>query len=167
MEVPVESRHDGERLSPFSCILVAVDGSNASLEAAQVAVRMASLHQLPVVALYVVDDRTVNEVASISQGAPEVIRRNLEEQGWRCLELVARLAQNYGVEPTRLVRYGVPHIQIASVAREYGVDLIVIGKASQGGARRSQVGRVTERVIEYVPCAVLVVNVPETNDWCR
>ena len=56
MEVPVESRHDGERLSPFSCILVAVDGSNASLEAAQVAVRMASLHQLPVVALYVVDD---------------------------------------------------------------------------------------------------------------
>lgn len=165
MEVPVESRQDQERLSPFSRILVAVDGSSASLEAARVAVRMASLHQLPVVALYVVDDRTVSEVAGVSREAPEVIRRNLEEQGWRHLELVARLAQNYGVEVTRLVRYGVPHIQIASVAREYDADLIVVGKTSQRGSRRSHVGRVTERVIEYVPCAVLVVNVPETSGW--
>jgi nucleotide-binding universal stress UspA family protein len=38
-----------------------------------------------------------------------------------------------------------------------GIDLIVIAQVGQRGLPRILVGSVTERVIEYAPCPVLVV----------
>jgi nucleotide-binding universal stress UspA family protein len=42
-----------------------------------------------------------------------------------------------------------------SIAR--GIDLIVMGTSGRGGANKILIGSVTERVIEYSTCPVLVV----------
>ena len=43
---------------------------------------------------------------------------------------------------------------------ELGVDLIAIGQGSRSGPRRSLIGSVAARVVEYAPCPVLVVKPP-------
>ena len=118
---------------------------------------MAAFHALPIVAVYVIDDRTVAEVAAVSGETTERVRRKLEAKGWRYLEHVARIAKNHNVECSRIVREGVPHRQIADIVRDNGVDLIVLGQSNRHSSRRTYLGSTTEHVIEYVPCSVLII----------
>lgn len=147
----------GSGSSPFGHILVPVDGSDASLEAFQKAIRMAAVHRLPVAVLYVVDDRAVSELAGSTGRTSDVVRRQMETKGWQYLEHVAQIAETSGVSCERLVRRGIPHSQIAGVADELGADLIVMGEHRPRNARRPLAGSLTERVIEYASCSVLVV----------
>jgi len=157
MEVPISSRGEREALTPFRRILVSIDGSDASIRAANTAIQMAAVHGLPVIALYVVDDRAVEEVVTVSGEAPDTVRRQLESKGWRYLEHVARLAKNYAVACERLVRKGRPYSQIADLVRSRHVDLVVVGESRVQSARRALVGGLTDHVIEHTPCSVLVV----------
>ncbi|MGC9469307.1 MAG: universal stress protein [Anaerolineae bacterium] len=145
------------RVSPFTKILVPVDGSGASVRAARVAIDMASVHHLPTILLYVVDDKNVQEMARQSGESEESVRRQLESKGWSYLEHVTQLAKNHGVSCDRLVRKGIVHAQISNVVRTEGVDLVVIGSRERQKSRRAFIGSLTEYVIEYVPCSVLVV----------
>jgi nucleotide-binding universal stress UspA family protein len=56
-----------------------------------------------------------------------------------------------------VIRRGIPQNEITSLARELEVDLIAIGQGSRSGPRRSLIGSVAARVVEYAPCPVLVV----------
>ncbi len=143
--------------SPFSRILVPVDGSEASIEACRMAVRVASAHGLSVTALYVIESETVDKVAVSSGDSRESVRRQLEDKGRRYLDHAANLAGQYGVKCQGVIRQGILHNQIADVARDVGIDLIVIGDSHLQRGRRAIGGRVTERVIEYASCSVLVV----------
>ncbi len=57
----------------------------------------------------------------------------------------------------REVREGEPYQEIVALADEIGVDLIVMGHVGRRGPRRILIGSVTERVIEFAHCPVLVV----------
>ena len=87
----------------------------------------------------------------------ESVRRQLESKGYGYLEHIARMAIDYGVECERVVRQGVPHLQIDEVVRTHRIDLVVMGETRHESSRRALLGGVTEHVIEYVPCSVLVV----------
>lgn len=50
---------------------------------------------------------------------------------------------------------------IVDVARERGVDLVVMGMHGQGGVRRAMFGSVTERVLHGIHCPTLVVRAPD------
>ena len=58
---------------------------------------------------------------------------------------------------TTLLREGKPHRIIVDVAREAGVDLIVISTHGRSGLGRLILGSTTERVVRQVNCPVLVV----------
>jgi nucleotide-binding universal stress UspA family protein len=146
-----------EPTSPFTRVLVPVDGSDASVNAARVAIGIAAVHHLPVVVLYVVADRAVEEMRAMSGNSTESVRRQLETKGYGYLEHIARMALDYGVECERVVRQGVPHLQIDEVVRAHRIDLVVMGETRRESSRRALLGGVTEHVIEYVPCSVLVV----------
>jgi nucleotide-binding universal stress UspA family protein len=157
VEVPITSGSGDRQVSPYHRILVPIDGSDASINAAHMAVRMAAFHAIPLISVYVIDDRTVAEVSAVSGETVDKVRRQLEAKGWRYLEHVARIAKNHNVECGRIVREGVPHRQIADVVRDSGVDLIVLGQSNRHSSRRTYIGSTTEHVIEYVPCSVLIV----------
>ena len=74
-----ESQEENTAQSPFSSILIYVDGSEASMEALRMGIRIASTHQIPVTALSVIEERVVAEVAAISGTK----RRNLCAGKWR------------------------------------------------------------------------------------
>jgi nucleotide-binding universal stress UspA family protein len=59
------------------------------------------------------------------------------------------------------VAEGVPAEEIVRVARERGVDLIVMGTHGRTGLAHVLVGSVCEKVVRRAPCPVLTVRHPE------
>jgi len=152
-----------EQKSPFIHILVPTDGSENSVQAGRVAIQMAVLLHSEMTLAYVVDSATVNEIAAATAKTSSAIRRELELQGRRYLDYLARLAVASNVQAEQVIREGTPYREIADLAREQGVDLIVIGRVGCRGARCALVGSVAERVIEYAHCPVLVVSQPPAS----
>lgn len=48
-----------------------------------------------------------------------------------------------------------------------GIDLVAMGTRGKGGVDRMMIGSVAERVLQHVPCPVLVVHRPGANDPIR
>jgi len=146
-----------EERSPFTHILVPTDGSETSINAGRLAIRIAVTCSVPITFVYVVDSAIADEIAEATSKAAETVHRELEAKGRRYLDYLSRLAQDRGLQTGQVIRHGIPHSEIANLAREQSVDLIIIGQVGRRGPRRVLIGSVAERVIEYAPCPVLVV----------
>jgi nucleotide-binding universal stress UspA family protein len=146
-----------EKRGPFTHILVPTDGSKTSINAGRLAIQIAATHSVPITFVYVVDSTIVDEIAGATSKTTETVHRELEDKGRRYLDYLSRMARDRHLQADQVVRYGIPHSEIANLAREQGVDLIVIGQVGRRGPRRVLIGSVAERAIEYAPCPVLVV----------
>ncbi|HQE91506.1 MAG TPA: universal stress protein [Anaerolineae bacterium] len=143
---------------PFSHILVPTDGSETSIHAGEVAIHIATLCPTQVTFVYVIDDKTAEEVSRTTRKTAEEVRREFGDQAQRYLGYLARLAAQQDVAADQVIRYGTPHIEITELAREIHADLIVIGRVGGVGTQRlARIGSVAERVIEYAHCPVLTV----------
>ncbi|MEK6726739.1 MAG: universal stress protein [Deltaproteobacteria bacterium] len=56
---------------------------------------------------------------------------------------------------------GLPHIEILSVAKEKGIDMIVMGTHGRTGIDRVLFGSTAEKVVKKAPCPVLTVRHPQ------
>jgi nucleotide-binding universal stress UspA family protein len=122
------------------------------------AIQLAALHKAQLTLVYVVDSATVDEIAAATAKTSAAINRELEIQGRRYLDYLIRMARASNVQAQQTIRQGTPYREIADLAREEKIDLIVIGRVGCRGARCALVGSVAERVIEYAHCPVLVVS---------
>jgi len=144
--------------TPFTHILVPTDGSENSNHAGRLAATMSAIHDARLTIAYVVDDTIVDEIASATRKNRESTIRELEEKGRHYIDFIARIAKRKDVRHEEVIRHGTPYREIADLAREIDVRLIVIGRVGCRGPRCALLGSVAERVIEYAPCPVLVVN---------
>jgi universal stress protein A len=158
----------------FTHILVAVDFSTQANAALTVALREAELHHASVTLLHVLQHHTHTEVTYI-RGNPEnqrglaaefgslqplgrqepvVLRRDyLEETLTHLRDLVPQsFTGKWEVE----VASGDPADGIIHVAREHGIDLIVMGTHGRTGLAHVFLGSVAEKVVRHAPCPVLV-----------
>jgi nucleotide-binding universal stress UspA family protein len=138
-------------------ILAPVDGSGPAMEAGRFAIKLAALYGARITFVYVVDTALADELRPVSRRPAEQVQQELETTGRRYLDHLARLAAEAQLEVDGVIRHGVPYLEIAKLAEGLGVDLIVIAQVGHRGPPRILVGSVTERVIEYAPCPVLVV----------
>jgi nucleotide-binding universal stress UspA family protein len=83
----------------------------------------------------------------------ETVKRKANDQ----LSLVTEQMLAKGLKAQPALRVGNPYEEIVSAANEMGADLIVIGSHGHGGLGRLLLGSTAERVLQYAPCAVLVV----------
>jgi len=141
----------------FGHILVPTDGSQPSIAAGRLAIRLAAAQGARITFTYVVDAVTVERLGTVSNKASQQITSELERTGQHYLNYLARLARDAGVQADLVIRHGMPCAEIETLAREIGADLIVMGQVGQHGPRRVLIGSVTERMIERAPCPVLVV----------
>ncbi|MCB0061335.1 MAG: universal stress protein, partial [Caldilineaceae bacterium] len=137
-------------------ILVPIDGSQNSVQASELAYRMAKLSGAHVTLLYVVDSAVLDEIARFSAQQRAEVREELHENGRQYLAYVEGLAQQENLTVQQEIREGIPYEEIVVLATAVGVDLIVMGHVGQRGPRRILIGSVTERVIEFAHCPVLV-----------
>lgn len=144
--------------TPFTHILVPTDGSENSNRAGRLAATMSAIHNARLTIAYVVDDTIVDEIAGATGKNRESTIRELEEKGRRYTDHIARIAEGNGVHHEEVILHGTPYREIADLAREIDARLIVVGRVGCRGPRCALVGSVAERVIEYAPCPVMVVN---------
>ncbi len=141
----------------FKKMLLPVDGSDASLKAAEYALRLAACEQCDVLVLHVVDEDVADDMASFSDRSREAVLEKMKSSGREYINDIQKKADDQKLGIETVVAVGIPSRIILSAAREREIDLIVMGTVGRKGARRVLIGSVTERVIEHSHIPVLVV----------
>ena len=136
-------------------ILIPTDGSNNSMHAAEYGLGIAKMLNAEIMVVFVIDEIVLEQVARLSQH--DVFEDELKMDGQRYIKYVVESAQKAGVRISSMIAEGRPFEQIVHLAKDFNMDLIVMGSYGRRGADRILVGSVTERVIEYSPCPVIIV----------
>lgn len=131
-------------------LLLATDGSKFSEAAVSRAFDIALYRQAKLTVVCAVD--TNEEFFSQALHVKEA----LIEQARTVVEKVAAAGREKGLEIETIVRDGEPHRIITDTARSVSASLIVMGSHGRKGLTRLLMGSVTERVIGYTHCPVLV-----------
>lgn len=142
----------------FHQILVPIDGSEPSLGALHMALRI--IEHCPsckLTVLYVIDKLVLNELVRFSARVEREVEAELEEQGQRYLDLACKEAARQQVTPQCQTHKGDPFEEIVAAAKDLHADLIIMGHTGRRGTSRVLIGSVTERVLDYAPCPVLVM----------
>lgn len=141
----------------FKRVLVPIDGSSYSIEAGRFGIRLAKSYDLELVALHVIDEAALEQLARLGRREQQELRGELRRMGENYLNHLAELAGREGVKLQKLLEEGTPHRTIVEAAERERIDLILIGKVGRRGPRRILIGSVTERVLAAAKCPVLVM----------
>ena len=141
--------------SKFSKIMVAVDGSEHSLKAAEYALEVAKSFNAHLFAI------TVTSVPqSYHLRQEDVLEESSEmndSKAW--LEKFSREAKTDNIElKTELINSHRPvDYVILEYAEENNIDLIVVGTRGRSGFKRLLLGSIASSVVTYAHCPVMVV----------
>lgn len=141
----------------FKRVLIPVDGSRRSLNAARYGLRLAGHENSEVIGVHVVDEENAADLALYSDQPVEEIQERMTRCGEGYIEEIREIAHRHRVRFVGEVRVGIPHRTILALAMEREADLIVMGTVGRKGPRRVLIGSVTERLIEQSPVPVLVI----------
>lgn len=142
-------------------ILVAVDDSRESLEAARTAARLAIDLKAQVRIIVVVEEDPVAEQVERATGTNS--RDRHRQAAANLLEFVRQKVCTEGVPSSQVAvsqPTGDPYRQILEEANIWPADMIVMAVADRSAVRSNYIGSVTEQVIEFAGCPVLVVPAP-------
>lgn len=132
-------------------IMVATDGSKHGRSATEKAIEIAKAYDGQVNVVSVVD---VTE--EFQAQAPEAVEK-LVDKAKGYVEEVRQRAEAEGVKIETFVREGESYKVITDLSRKCKCDVIIMGSHGRTGVKRLLMGSVTEKVIGYAPCPVLVV----------
>jgi len=147
-------------------ILVAIDGSSPSMDAAEDAIEIARKNKSQLIVLYVIDFYKYPYLISSTILAPtfgmeKYIEEKKEAEKW--METIKeKYKQNNGdngienfktdiIEGTKPVA-----ATIVEYAESENVDLIVIGSKGRTGFKKMLIGSVSLEVVKHAHCSVLV-----------
>ena len=143
----------------FNSILVVINGSEASIHAAQYGILMARLYRCDMKAIYVVDTATLKEL-TISKFfvAEESLdyENSLTEDGKRYLSYVENLAKAKGIKIETELRKGSVWSEVVGFAEDSNVDLILLGE-HQHKEEKDAITSTYKEIISHAGCSVLVV----------
>jgi nucleotide-binding universal stress UspA family protein len=143
-------------------ILLATDGS----ESARAAVGFLDRFPLPkdseLTLLTVIDRQMFREEEA--KGLSEERRRSLKDtekvarqEGEQLLASEAARLRKAGWGGSTELRLGHPAEEIVHVAERIDADLVIVGSHGRTGMKRFLLGSVSDHVLEYAPCSVLIV----------
>jgi len=134
-------------------ILLAVDGSDHSMKAAEYAVEVAKLTQGEILVLH------CHRPFPISPGEPyfEMAVAEIQDGTHRILDPFIALLKKSGVPFSDQIEEGRAGDVIPKVADIEACDVIVMGSRGRSELKGLVLGSVTHRVLRTAPCPVLVV----------
>jgi nucleotide-binding universal stress UspA family protein len=150
----------------FQTIVVAVSGSEASINASKYAIVMAKQYRCRLVAVNVIDTATLKELLLsriFVEDESFEYERSLEENGQRYLNYVEELAGKKGVEIEKVMRKGAVFSEIIHTAEEREADLILLGGFEEKSGTRDILSRQLREILRNAKCSILVVKEPEVE----
>lgn len=143
-------------------ILLAVDGSPASLAAVHHAVRL--LREglaASFVLANVQEPATLYEMVTAHD--PQVLEQVSAGAGAHALEAAASVLVEAGASFEEEVAQGAPAQVLAEMIERHGVDLVVMGARGMGSARSVLTGSVSHWLLSHAGVPVTVVKAPEAD----
>jgi nucleotide-binding universal stress UspA family protein len=155
----------------FSKILVAIDGSEASMDAADYAILMARVYNSSMTALHVIPEKIRYEYQDkIDSDVPydasnntdslrrivEMPRQEIEENSFR--KIKEKCKENNVKVNTEVISNAKSIVaQVVDYAESNNADLIVVGTRGRTGFKKLLLGSVASGVVTYAHCPVMVV----------
>ena len=138
----------------FKKILVATDGSDNAMRAAEVGRDIASCIGSEVTLVY-----AAYVPAMYADDLRTEIREGLRDDGRRILDTAASLFKGSGIEPLRELLFDEKAEDgILRLVQERGYDLVIVGSRGLDATGRKALGSTSMRVVEQATCPVLVVH---------
>lgn len=136
-------------------IVAGVDGSDASREAAQVALALSRRLHAELVLAHVFSLRPIPGTPSAQQDREAL----LEAERDRARKELAEVAADFGIEEraTRLVAGWPEADALSSLATAEQAAMVVVGSRGRGGIRSALLGSVSFELTRTAPCPVVVV----------
>jgi nucleotide-binding universal stress UspA family protein len=146
-----------ENEKKFSKILVAVDGSQASMDAADQAIKIARKYNSELIALHVI----LSDTTIFGTNPPQHIDE-IKQQAQQYLDKIKQKLPNQHDNNkiqmrTELISSATAVGGIVGFAEKENIDLIVIGTRGRSGFKKLLLGSVASGVVNYAHCPVMVV----------
>ena len=151
-------------------VMTATDLSKQSGFALEWAAYLAQCMKADLTLLHVISEeegKIIEEV--IGEGAvvqiPKGIRQNVVEERQKKMaeqyEMAVSREIKADLKVEKIIRIGVPFLEIIRTAKEKDVDLIVLGTHGRSGLSHVLIGSVAEKVVHHAHCGVLTVKHPQ------
>lgn len=136
-------------------ILVAVDGSNTSLEALKEAVRLAEAFQYKVIVLNVQPSfHTLHTRIFISESQLKEYQQELFSEATRA---AVDFLQSNNIDYEIILKIGDASQQICQQARELAVRYIIIGSRGLGAVKGTMLGSVSHSVVHQTQIPIMII----------
>lgn len=152
-------------------ILVPVDGSPASLNAAKKAVEIAKQYKFSIKIINVLDYgnisshkrneklwRRVDGTIIATKGELDEMALRIKQNASKMLDVIIEDLDFSGINVEKDVLLGEPYLKILEVAEKEKFDLIVMGNRGFSKIKSFFLGSVSQRVIAEAKCPVLVIH---------
>lgn len=157
----------------YSRILVALDRSAQGEAVFKQAIAIAKPHQAQLLLFHALlfDGRSLEtysgiygqNVMSLSSSVQEHLQAQTEDiEAW--LQQKSQTAQAEGLATEYDWKIGDPSGWIREMAKSWDADLVILGRRGRRGLAEVFLGSVSNHVVHYAPCSVLVVQGKEVSD---
>jgi nucleotide-binding universal stress UspA family protein len=140
-------------------ILVAISGSDASINAAKYALVLAKQLKCSLSAVYVVDTATLRQLVITNiflQDESEDYEKSLMENGQRYLNYIQELAAQKSVTVETALRKGAVFTEILREAERRACDLIILGGWEKNRSEREIISESHKEILLNSKCSVLI-----------
>lgn len=142
----------------ISKILVAIDGSDASMDAADYAITISEKYNAELLALHVIHPADVDLLPGPAQTSAYSVVVSTNKESQEHLDKVKLKSNEYAITIKTEI---VAAINVAEGILDYAegknTDLIVVGTRGKSGIKRALLGSVAANVVTYAHCPVLVI----------
>lgn len=148
-------------------VLVYLDGSEESINAAQYAIALSRTLHAKLYGTFVVNTHALNDLVKshiFIEAEQREYQHDLEEDADKYLRHFEKLASKKNVSAETIKESGLVHVKIKEIIKEFDIDLLVIGELSRIRSRRDEFYNESERAMRNVPCSVLIVKDGERVD---
>lgn len=146
----------------YTNILVAVDGSTEAEWAFKKAIEVAKRNDAQITLAHIIDTRTFATVEAYDRTISEKANLFAKE----LMEKYKSEAMEAGVAKVEyVIDYGSPKVIIPKdMAKKQEVDLIICGATGLNAMERFLIGSVSENIVRYAKCDVLVVRTSKDEE---
>ena len=160
----------------FRKVLIPIDGSEYSLKALEIAARIIDPKKGLAIVMTVIEPGVIQvpqtyleRISMYDTSIPTgIIPKGSHDEGIERAQLIVTKAHEIltsaGIKTESKILRGRPVKSIIQLAKEEGVELIIIGSHGLGGLGKLLLGSVTSKVVEEAPCSVLVVRRGSPHD---
>lgn len=141
----------------FKRICIATDGSQESLNAAKIAIKLAKFNGAELCIIYVIDDKVIDKISALSVKTAVEVKDEYTHTGNSNLQFIKNLANKAGLVAEIQLDEGYPSERIIEYTKKKNVFLLVIGHHMRKKSRSLAIGGRTTRMIELTNCPILIV----------